>query len=354
MKKIFTVVISIIISLIIVESLSRIFINKPSKYFLLDKRYMLFEENKIFKNLDNFFLYYPNKKILSEAYYDIGEKFLKEYSFTIKTNNFGLVQNNNLNQTKESILLLGDSFTEGHGSYAWVNKFKGSYKNFQIINGGILGTGPAQFYNLENYLSKKLNVKKVVFIFIGDDFGRKVYTITKKVQKCLENQMECIGDEYYYGFNKENQKEINLYLTKLKKYRIENLNKKREDIENYFIKKSKKLNIISIPLSYYNHHFRKNYIPNFELNLEKTTKLIEKYNKNIIFVRLNTKKEIMIGKSHWSSIAEDEIKKRNKKIYFCDFKNDINLFYEYDGHPNGAGYNYLYDCIVEILNKEIN
>ena len=112
---------------------------------------MLFEENKIFKNLDNFFLYYPNKKILSEGYYNINKKFLKEYSFTITTNNFGLVQDNNLNQTKESVLFLGDSFTEGHGSYAWVNKFKGSYKNFQIINGGILGTGPAQFYNLENY-----------------------------------------------------------------------------------------------------------------------------------------------------------------------------------------------------------
>ena len=83
--------------------------------------------------------------------------------------------------------------------------------------------------------------------------------------------------------------------------------------------------------------------------MEKTTKLIEKYNKNIIFVRLNTKQEILIGKSYWSSIAEDEIKKRNKKIHFCDFKNDIKLFYKYDGHPNKAGYDYLYDCILEIL-----
>jgi hypothetical protein len=349
MKKNFLIIlISIFISLIIVESLSRIII-KPPKYSQLDKRYMLFEENKIFKNLDNFFLYYPNKKIISEGYYNINNKFLKEYSFTITTNNFGLVQENNLNQAKESILFLGDSFTEGHGSYAWINKFKGSYRNFQTINGGILGTGPTQFYNLENYLSKKLNVKKVIFIFIGDDFRRKVYTIPQKVQKCLENQKKCVGNENFYGFNKKNQKEINLYLTKLKKYRVENLNIIRK-LQNQL----KGLNIISIPLSYYKTNFRKNYSPNFKLNLEKTIKLIEKYNKNIIFVRLNTKQEILIGKSYWSSIAEDEIKKRNKKIHFCNFKNDINLFYKYDGHPNGAGYNYLYDCIVEILNKEIN
>ena len=349
MKKFFfTIVISIIISLIIVESLSRIIV-KPPKYSQLNKRYRLFEENKIFKNLDNFFLYYPNKKILSEGYYDINKKFIKEYSFTLSTNNLGLVQDNNLNQNQESILFLGDSFTEGHGSYAWINKFKGSYNNFQVINGGILGTGPAQFYNLENYLSKQLNVKKVIFIFIGDDFQRKVYTIPKRVQKCLENQKKCIGDEKVYGFNKKNQEEINLYLSKLKKYRINNLNIIRK-LKNQL----KGLNIISIPSSYYESNFRKNYDSNFKLNLEKTDKLIEKYNKNIIFVRLNTKQEILIGKSYWSNIAEDEIKKRNKKIHFCNFKNDINLFYKYDGHPNNAGYDYLYDCILEILNKEIN
>ena len=135
------------------------------------------------------------------------------------------------------------------------------------------------------------------------------------MQKCLENQKKCIGDEKVYGFNKKNQEEINLYLSKLKKYRINNLNIIRK-LKNQL----KGLNIISIPLSYYESNFRKNYDSNFKLNLEKTFKLIEKYNKNIIFVRLNTKQEILIGKSYWSFIAEEEIKKEIKKFIFVILK----------------------------------
>ena len=71
----------------------------------------------------------------------------------IKTNNLGLVQDNHINFENESVLFLGDSFTEGQGSEAWINKFNGKFNAYQVVNGGILGTGPEHFYNLENYLS---------------------------------------------------------------------------------------------------------------------------------------------------------------------------------------------------------
>ena len=77
------------------------------------ERYMLFEEGDVFQNVGNFFKYYPNKKILSETFYRTDGKFIKEYSYDIITNNFGLVQNTDIKKGIDSILFLGDSITAG-------------------------------------------------------------------------------------------------------------------------------------------------------------------------------------------------------------------------------------------------
>ena len=53
---------------------------------------MLFEEGEVFQNIEKIGKYYPNKRILSETYYKVDGEFLKEYSYEITTNNFGLVR----------------------------------------------------------------------------------------------------------------------------------------------------------------------------------------------------------------------------------------------------------------------
>jgi len=353
-KNKFLLIVSIFFSLAMIEILTRLIITPPD-YSQINRNYLLFEENEIFKNEDNFFTYHPNKKILSRSYHYTEENFLKVYSYYIQTNNFGLVQDNDLDLKKKSILLLGDSFTEGQGAYSWVNKFKGSFKNYQIINGGLLGTGPKQFFFLENYLSQNLNINKVIFIFIGGDFMRGDFVFSKNVAECLKDEKKCIGNESFYGFDSDkNEKQIKLYLEKLRKYRESNTNKDFKYFRRELKNKLKSLNIISIPKSFFesNYYITKN--SKFKKNLEKTEKLIKKYKNNIIFIRLNTKQEILYGKSYWSNNIEKELKKRNKKIFYCNFNNDVNLFYKYDGHPNSKGYDYLYNCINKILIKEIN
>ena len=143
-------------------------------------RYMIFEEGNVFKPYNNFFKYHSNKQILSEVFYKVDDEFIKEYSYEIVTNNFGLVQSNNINKNQASILFLGDSFIEGQGEYAWINHFEGKFKNFQLINGGILGTGPKQFLNLEKHISKEYLISKVLFFYLGDDLKRAPFNISKK------------------------------------------------------------------------------------------------------------------------------------------------------------------------------
>ena len=152
------ILISFLFALFATELLLRNYYDKYSNKYWLE-RYNVFQEGKVFQNFDNFFKYFPNKSILLETYYYIEENFIKEYSYTIKTNNFGLVQENNIQKKKPSILFLGDSITEGQGAFSWIDKFNGSFKNLQIINGGILGTGPEQFELMENHISKNFDVK---------------------------------------------------------------------------------------------------------------------------------------------------------------------------------------------------
>ena len=58
---------------------------------------------------------------------------------------------------------LGDSMTEGQGAPAWIDKFQGKFKEYQIINGGILATGHQQFELMEQHVSKDYNVKKFFY-----------------------------------------------------------------------------------------------------------------------------------------------------------------------------------------------
>ena len=133
---------------------------------------------------------------------------------TININNLGLVQDQDLQKNIPSILFLGDSFTEGQGGGSWINFLGGNYNNYQIINGGLLGTGFQQFELLNSYLSN-YDIKKVFVLFIGDDLRRDVFQFNSQQQKCLMNHKACNGSESFYGFP-INDKSPEVFLEKLR------------------------------------------------------------------------------------------------------------------------------------------
>ena len=97
---------SIIFSLFLVEIFCIFFLTNKSDYNY-QNRYMLFSEGQNFRNIDNFFTYYPNQKIKVSNYYFKDDNFINVYDYNIYTNNLGLVQKN-LNTEIPSILFLGD------------------------------------------------------------------------------------------------------------------------------------------------------------------------------------------------------------------------------------------------------
>jgi len=346
---------SFLLALIVTELLLKNYYKKYSdKYWT--QRYNVFQEGKVFQNIENFFKYFPNKSILLETYYHVDDIFVKEFSHTIKTNNFGLVQENDIQKNKASILFLGDSIGEGHGAFSWINKFNGSFKDLQVINGGILGTGPEQFQLIENHISKKFDVKKVVVMYIGDDLRRGIWNMPENTIKCLNNHQVCKGDENFYGFP-FGEKPVIPFLTNLQKYRNEkvkndkNLNsiKKIRRKIRFFLKD---LYIFKLPEGILKKKFYKSKNKEIINSFKALNKLFDRYQKNIIFIRIMTKAETINRKSGYESVyTEDYIKKFTDKHFICDFDGDSKSFYKHDPHPNSFGYNKLYKCVKEIISK---
>ncbi len=329
--------------------------NIKIKNFDAYKRYMLFQEGEVFQNVDNFFKYKENKKILSKTYYNINDNWVEEYSYYFETNNFGLVQKNNLVKNKKSILFLGDSYIEGQGAEPWINNFNGIYNDYQLINGGILGNGPQSFELLENHIQKEYSINKVLFFYIGDDIRRNPFTISNNSLKCLKNHKVCIGTENFYGFPFEND-DVTTFLSSLSKERKKKLDdlsyteKTKRDIKKFFLN----LYIIKIPNNFFKQKFYNSENIYIQRNFEAINRLNNKYKQNIIFVQMKNKNEIVFGKEYETFYTENYIKKISKNHFVCDFDNNINYFHNIDMHPNKDGYNHLYNCVLSILDNNLD
>ena len=253
-----------------------------------------------------------------------------------------------------SILFLGDSFTEGQGAESWIDNFDGMFEKYQIINGGLLGTGFQQF-ELMNYYLKDYNIKKVFILFIGDDLRRDVFQFNSQQIKCLENNSLCLGSEGFYGFPLSN-KNPELFLKRLraKQEVINNDNQKTfKLIRRYLKSKIADLNIIKIPNNFLKSKFYNSKNEKILRNFDSINKLVSIYNENIFFVHLKMKGEIINKNySYESNYAKKYINNLTQNFYECSFNDNLDYFYKYDPHPNQKGYNYLYNCILDILENQ--
>ena len=209
------VILSILIALFFIEIYFSLTISKPYKHEYFFKRYYLYQQGKVFENINNFFKFYPNKSIRQDAYYFDKDKFIKEFSYTIKTNNIGLVQSNDIKANTPSILFLSDSLTEGLGTTSWTDRFGSEINGLQIINAGIRGTSSKQSELLEKYLAKSFDIKKVIFIYQGGFIHRDLYQFSNKHLECFENHKLCSGNQFDFGFPL-NEKSPKNFLVRMK------------------------------------------------------------------------------------------------------------------------------------------
>src|SRR5262245_43256994 len=191
------VVFSVLVGIGVVEIGDRVYHRVFPPLYNWDRRIIFLDgPDSIFRNLDDVFTYVPNSNIFNRTIYFSESSYSTEFAYEFKTNNFGLIQDNDLVRGNKSVLLLGDSFTEGAGAEQWFRPSAPQIEqlNYQPINGGLAGTGFLDWWRLEQVLSaNEVVLAKVVVIFISGDVDRGKWIFSKAQLDCLRSVNLCDG-----------------------------------------------------------------------------------------------------------------------------------------------------------------
>ena len=359
LKKFSINVVLILLSLIFIVTIVEYFLGLfVTKQDYSNQRYMLYKsnnQNSVFKNIEGGFIYQPNIEIENTTFFYINNQWIKEFDYIMPTNNFGLVQTKDLYPEKKSILLLGDSYTEGVGAYPWFDKLNKNYEssNYQFINGGILGTGFESWFNLYNHLLiENIEISKIVIIFTSDDYRRGPWNMHENTLKCIENYKICKGDENFYG-KPSLEDEIN-FLEKLRNFRDNKENQLHKNILINYIKKTyPELRSLNKTIR---RRLEIDKSPTIAKSNEVIKYFINKYEDNAVFIHIPTKFESLFDNKELFGKKTFEFIEKNKGN-IVDLFDKCNLkkedFHIYDGHPNSKGYDKISSCISLVIEKKL-
>lgn len=348
----------VVICFIIIEIISTILFKKEFVNF--NNKILLYSENKVFENYNEFFLHKKNSEFQSTTFYFDKDKnkIVKEYEYTVTTNNVGLVQKKQVNKKDKIIFILGASETKGQGASPWFYNFEndmsGSKKNFANI--GFIGTGPAQQIKIMKLIKSNFNLEidKLIFIITSGELARNIWNFNSQQLRCLKNHLSCIGTENIYGYNFNLKKEKD-FATK-----IYNLKKgKRIGLKPFFLSLKNKEYMQSVKEIAKNSYFikkayltinaSKSLINTGEHNFEAISKINTEYRNKVYILHLSSKgqtnkdKSLMIGK-----LIKDL--KMEKNYFYCQLP-PIQGFHKNDGHPNKLGYSILNECLKKLVRK---
>src|SRR5579863_4030401 len=197
---------SAIIGIVLVELFCRLFvpsIGNTESVFKPLRRVMFFDgRDAIFRNHEEIFTFVRHDEVRNLAAFLTDDGFTVEYDYRFRTNNLGLVQDADIVPERPSLLLLGDSFTEGLGAEPWFRLLSPAIDElgYQPINGGLLGTGFDQWLKLERYLTaRNFQIRKLVVVFISDDYHRPFGNREPGELRCLTAVALCDpGESFFY------------------------------------------------------------------------------------------------------------------------------------------------------------
>jgi hypothetical protein len=334
---------STLCGVIVVELLYHFYIMlSPSKYdeYQWDRRIMFFgASGNTFDNINDIFTYSANKDIRSVTIYFNNNGFDVEYDYRFHANNFGLVQDNDIVPNVNSMLLLGDSFTEGQGAAPWFPRVAAEISDlgYQPINGGLLGTGFAQWSKLEAHLnSSSIRIKKIVVLFISDDYNRDIWHFPDQVLQCLSVASSCRGEEGFYPLPPT--EELPSWVNRIKEARQ----------RTSFGERIKRLPSASHGV----YDFVKSYLK-AQKSDAAIVKLIETYGTvNVTFIHLPQKGEAEANRLGLS--ARHSIEKAGGRVYdgfkLCGLTpSDYHIN---DAHPNEKGYGKIALCVSRIIKQQ--
>ena len=324
MKKIVLILSSIILSLILVESLLRFIGIEPWSY-IESENPIIFESDSLlgWKAKEGSYLISVSNNINKKTLMTFGKRGnrLNEYKIEKFDN--------------PAILFIGGSFTQGWGvndEETFVSKIQNDYKNYSIYNFGQGGFGGVQsLIMLQKEINRIKNTKLVIYGFIEhheyrnvarsswlevlSKYSRRGYSKIPKIPYATLDEKNNLKINSPIGYLHLPLRENSSIITLIEKVYMKQITRKRKKIQKLATKK-----II--------------------LNMHEVSK---KNNSKFLLVILD-----------WSNqFSNEEYKKffANKKINYVDCKISLNkeTLVPGDYHPNAKGHTMYKECIDNFI-----
>jgi hypothetical protein len=309
----------------------------------------------VFRDYGETFTYLPdgNIEVVTVSYAD--DRFDVEYDYHIRTNNFGLVQDDDIAPKRISLLLLGDSFTEGVGAEPWFRWVSPEIAKlgYQPINGGIGGTGFSSWLKLDRYLAAAdVRSRKVVILFISDDYRRPAWNINLGELRCFSDLSLCRAEEgVFFRYRLPPREELPAWVAKIRIGRERTLRARAKAL---------------LPVTYRAYEQVKQlFRPSAQVTRDQhgmegsraaISQFIKMYGgENVAFIHLPQKEEIGFGPNELGLKARRSIKEAGGKL-FDGFQLCGLLPADYhpnDLHPNNRGYKKIAACTMTVINEMV-
>jgi hypothetical protein len=327
--------------------------------YMFDRRLMFFSEGRNFENTSWGGLgHVPNADVHAVTYYitELEPRVMvKEYDYRYSANALGRVQHLDVDSVKPSLLFLGDSFTEGQGAVPWFYTLEQRWPRtspYQLINGGTLGTGVEEWTRLYHHLSGKLNVSKVVMIYIGDDWHRPVWQFPNGTLACLASSAQCIGDENFYGLPADSVAAAAI-VERIATYRTRQLLERQASTP--LLQRTALYKRLGAPLqAKLKRRIRGTptegdiFLAQVDVAERVVTEMVEQIGRqNVLFIYLPQRQELSRGPDYYGKRANDFITRSGYSL--MDGRAQCGLldgdYHPHDGHPNAKGYAKIEACV---------
>jgi hypothetical protein len=348
------VVASLVFAVILVELFCYLFVPSIGRVSaserLLDwgHRIIFFSgAGSVFQNHGDIFTYLPHDDVRNVLGYFSDAGFKVEYDYRYRTNNYGLVQDFDVVPGRPSILLLGDSFTEGQGAAPWFRQLAAQSGKlpYQLINGGLSGTGFEQWSKLEHYLSAdRVQIRKLVVLFISDDSRRGVWNFSASELDCLQSLAACRGDEWYSRMPSD--AELSASVDKIRAF--------RDTPRRRLVQRARFL----LPASFRVYDYlRAEFFSNAEHARERARATIADFiteygRENVVFMHLPQKDEVN-GPNAAGMEERRAIRDAGGRLYdgfkLCHLTPAD--YHVRDPHPNAQGYTKIADCVSQVVRQ---
>ena len=298
-------------------------------YFGIDPRYGFISRGAL-QNKDGYFNFHPNTTIHIISYYpDSSGNPTPEYNCSYRSDDLGFISNIR-NYQEANILILGDSFTQGDGGCEWIPRLDPDVRS-QVYSTGVMGLGVLHWNNIISDLAQLKQPKRILLIFITDDFFRTDWVYSRRQIECVDDHGNCQG-AYWYPIAGD----LGAIATKrvTERYQIPG------------IMNSLKYHLIA---TYSLYRILTSKSPDedrvFIRSMDVVSKLAKKYDIKLLWV--NERADSKRTSPRAQAIARRLRDLKEVSTVQCNIP--TNNFLPRDPHPNAAGYDVLKDCVERLV-----